>query len=89
MKPKPDWMLFVREMDAAMFFFNGKWPVTLTPGAEPWGSSFISGKRTEDITEATENRIEHLQYAMENTKRIFTIDKIRYRVLEKGNFITL
>jgi hypothetical protein len=86
---KPDWMLFVREMDAAMFCFNGKWPLAITPDADPWGSSFVSGNKTEDVVEATEERIDHLQYAMENTKRIFTIDKIRYRVIQRGNFITL
>lgn len=82
-----DWMMFCREKDGTLFVFNGKWPIKITPDKPSWGEDFVVEDKS--ITAVTEERLPQLESALHSNKRVFTVEKIRYRILERGNFIIL
>ena len=71
-------MLFYREVDNAHFFFNGDTPINVHPPAEqqPWEDR--DAKCTELLVEVASNK----------RKKTFSIDKRRYAVITRGEFVT-
>lgn len=70
-----DWMLFYTENNMQYYFFNGKWPVNVSPvGNEFWD-------REDDIDRVT--------LALHSRKtRIFIINKVRCIIVQRGIFKT-
>lgn len=82
-----DWMLFYHEATGHIFCFNGKWPILITPGGDPFGRPFA--EEGQSATEVTENFIDELNSVLSSSKRVFTIKGQKYKIMDRGEFLKL
>ncbi len=81
-----NWMIFYREKDMEYFLFNEKWPISISPEGHPWGED--SGNSVLERIAVAERDIKDLYIVLASRKKVFTINKIRYVVEQRGTFKT-
>lgn len=80
-----NWMLFYREADCTYYFFNGHWPVAVTPNADAWGKE--GNNTAQEQIERTEKDVSLLNEILKSKKRGFTKSHIRYIIVQRGIFL--
>lgn len=68
------------------FLFNGRWPISILPETKPWGAEDNNGLLEQ--LDRTETDIKQLKDILTSRKKVFTINKIRYVVEQRGTFKT-
>lgn len=80
-----NWMLFYREADCIYYFFNGKWPIAVTPNADAWGKE--GNNSVQEQIESAEKDVPLLNKILKSKKRVFTKGPVRYIIVQRGIFI--
>ena len=81
------WMLFKRKSNGQAYFFNGEWPISVSPSNSPsnriiWNAA--EGRGVMQIIERTANDIIALTLIMESKKTTFTHDDEKYIIVKRG-----
>jgi len=76
-----------REVDYQYFLFNGEWPVGITPGGEDFGTILSSEKTMNGAISATNLYIDLLKEVLNSKKKVFTINKLRFIVTYRAQFV--
>ena len=81
------WMLFKSKSNGQAYFFNGEWPISVSPNSSVpnrvvWNAA--ENREVMDIIKKTSDDVPHLNLILESTKRTFTHDNEKYVILERG-----
>ena len=72
-----------REMDNEYFLFNGEWPIAIQPGSNTFGEGITTGK----IIAFTEKLVPELTAVLNSKKKVFIINKQKYIITYRAQFI--